>query len=383
VFQRPQHLMSRFAAERRVFFIEEPVFDSAEPHLQTSICPRTQVCVVTPHLATDHERNQVLERLLTEFLTTQAIHKPIVWFYTPMALEFFPRGIETSALIYDCMDELSMFRGAPSQLQALEKYLLKEADLVFTGGVSLFEVKRRFHSRVYPFPSGVDAAHFAEARKLANDYGELEAMPRPRLGYAGVIDERLDLGLIDEVAAKRPAWQIVMIGPIAKVSPDSLPRRANIHWLGMKDYTDLPKYFAGWDVGIMPFALNDATRFISPTKTPEYLSAGLPVVSTAIRDVERPYGELGLARIAHSADEFIAHAELVMNTSMGLKWRGRADEFLKSISWDSVWSGMNRLISGVVRDVPALQQPAAEKVADAATSRSFETNLGQGSPARV
>ena len=291
--------------------------------------------------------------------------------------------METGALIYDCMDELSMFRGAPSQLQVLEKYLLKKADLVFTGGVSLFESKRRFHPQVYPFPSGVDLSHFAEARTLPRNFGELEAMARPRLGYAGVIDERLDLGLIDEVASKRPSWEIVMIGPTAKISPDSLPRRANIHWLGMKDYVDLPKYFAGWDVGIMPFALNDSTRFISPTKTPEYLSSGLPVVSTAIRDVERPYGELGLARIAHSADEFISHSEQVMNSmGMGLKWRERADEFLKSISWDSVWGGMNRLISGVLTDVPT-ERPAAGKVAGAASGRSFDTTLGQGSPARV
>jgi UDP-galactopyranose mutase len=374
--------MSRFAAERRVFYIEEPILDFPKPHLQTSICPLTRVCVVTPHLATDQERNQVLERLLTDFIRTQAIHKPIVWFYTPMALEFFPRDVETAALIYDCMDELSMFRGAPSQLQVLEKYLLKEADLVFTGGVSLFESKRRFHPQVYPFPSGVDLPHFAQARNLAADFGELAAMPRPRLGYAGVIDERLDLELIDEVAAKRPAWQIVMIGPTAKILPNSLPRRANIHWLGIKDYAELPKYFAGWDVGIMPFALNDATRFISPTKTPEYLSAGLPVVSTAIRDVERPYGELGLAKIAHSANEFIAHSEQVMSAGMSLKWRERADEFLKSISWDSVWGGMNRLLAGVLTDVPA-ERAAAGNVAGAASGGSFETSMGQGRPTRV
>ena len=373
VFQRPQHLMSRFAADRRVFFIEEPVFDSTEPRLQTSICRRTQVRVVTPHLSTDEERNQVLERLLTEYIRAQNIHKPMVWFYTPMALEFFPQNIETSAIIYDCMDELSMFRGAPSQLQILEKYLLKKADLVFTGGVSLFESKRRFHPQVYPFPSGVDLPHFAEARKLAGNFGELESMPRPRLGYAGVIDERLDLGLIEEMASRRPTWQIVMIGPIAKISPENLPRRANIHWLGMKDYMDLPKYFAGWDVGIMPFALNDATRFISPTKTPEYLSSGLPVVSTAIRDVERPYGELGLAKIAHSVDEFIAYSEQAMSAGMCLKWRERADEFLKSMSWDSVWGGMNRLIGGIRKDAPA-ERTAPGKVAGAAPGQSFESS---------
>jgi len=361
--------------------MEEPLFDCAEPYLETRVCPRTQVRVLTPHLATELERNEALERMLTDFMVAEGIRKPIVWLYTPMALEFLPQSIEPGALVYDCMDELSLFRGAPSQLQVLEKYLLKKANLVFTGGVSLFEAKRRFHPQVYPFPSGVDLAHFAQARALPPDFAELKDMPRPRLGYAGVIDERLDLNLIEEIARKRPSWQIVMIGPVVKISPDALPRQANIHWLGMKDYSELPSYFAGWNAGIMPFALNDATRFISPTKTPEYLSAGLPVISTAIRDVERPYGELGLARIARSADEFVMHAEQVMNVGMCLKWRERADEFLKTISWDSVWNGMNRLITDVVGD--SAQKPAAGKVAGAAPGSSFDSSLGQERPARV
>jgi UDP-galactopyranose mutase len=196
---------------------------------------------------------------------------------------------------------------------------------------------------VHAFPSGVDVSHFRPARDLPRNYAEQQTMPEPRLGYAGVIDERLDLELLDDIASLRPEWQIVMIGPTVKISPESRPIRPNIHWLGMKDYAELPKYFAGWDVGIMPFALNDATRFISPTKTPEYLSAGLPVVSTAIRDVERPYGEQGLARIAHSSAEFVAHAEAAMRGE-GDPGRQRVDEFLKGISWDSVWGGMNRLI---------------------------------------
>jgi len=375
--------MSRFARERRVFFVEEPVIDSTEPHMKMTICPRTQVCVVTPHMPATDEPNRVLRRLLTEFVDAQGIRKPIAWFYTPMALEFFPETIEASAVVYDCMDELSMFRGAHADLRVLEKHLLNQADLVFTGGVSLFEAKRQFHPQVYPCPSGVDLKHFAQARGLKGDYKELAGMPRPRLGYAGVIDERLDLDLIDQVAQKRPGWQIVMIGPTAKIAPESLPRRANIHWLGMKDYAELPQYFAGWDLGIMPFALNDATRYISPTKTPEYLSAGLPVVSTAIRDVERPYGELGLAKIAHDADEFVAHAEQAMIVDMSFKWRERADEFLKSISWDSVWGGMNRLILGVLNETPAAG-PVVEKVARAVPgSGPFETGMGLESPASV
>ena len=347
--------MSRFARDRRVFFVEEPLFDSNEPTLTVAVCPLTNVNVVTPHLNAEADRNNVLRTLLVDFVKSKRIVNPIVWFYTPMALEFFPESITPAAVVYDCMDELSMFKGAPQQLVPLEQHLLKTANLVFTGGVSLFEAKRLLHPHVHPFPSGVDAFHFVQARTCSKEFAEHAGMARPRLGYAGVIDERIDLPLIDDVARRRPEWQIVMIGPIAKISPDVLPRRANIHWLGMKDYADLPKYFAGWDVGIMPFALNDSTRFISPTKTPEYLSAGLPVVSTAIRDVVRPYGELGLARIAHTADEFIAASEQAIGVDMCLKWRERADEFLKSLSWESVWSGMNNLIEGVLasRRTPA------------------------------
>jgi UDP-galactopyranose mutase len=359
VFQRPQHLMSRFARTRRVFFVEEPVFEpAAQPFLQTAVCPHTNVHVLTPHLACEADRNLVLSQLLTQFAVANDIKKPILWFYTPMALEFFPRSIVPAVVVYDCMDELSMFRGASRHLQILETQLLDLADLVFTGGVSLFEAKREMHSRVYVFPSGVDVHHFQQARSLTADFQEHQGIGRPRLGYAGVIDERIDLSLLEEVAQQRPRWQIVMIGPTAKISPDDLPRLANIHWLGMKDYRDLPAYFAGWDVGIMPFALNDATRFISPTKTPEYLAAGLPVVSTPIRDVVRPYGELGLVRIGRSTEEFIDAAEQAMVQDMSIKWRQRSDEFLKSLSWDSVWIEMDGLIAGILNPHDSVRRGA-------------------------
>jgi len=353
-----------------VFFVEEPVFQTGESHLTTAICPETNVRVVTPHLSPDVNRNRELNRLLTEFAVENGIRTPVAWFYTPMALEFFPNSITPSAIVYDCMDELSMFQGAPPQLQTLESYLFRKADLVFTGGMSLFEAKRHLHANVHPFPSGVDLDHFFQARRYEGEFGEHCGMARPRLGYAGVIDERLDIQLLEEVAGRRPEWQIVMIGPTAKIAPETLPRRENIHWLGMKIYSELPKYFAGWDVGIMPFALNDATRFISPTKTPEYLAAGLPVVSTPIRDVVRPYGDLGLVGIGATASEFMDAVEKAMVVGMSMKWRQRADEFLKSSSWDSVWQRMDLLIRGVaLTDASQL----AERVEGASSSRAAST----------
>lgn len=372
VFQRPQHLMSRFARNRRVFFIEEPVLDSTGPRLVESICSRTGVVVAVPHLPCLEDPNRALEALLLDFSERHAIRNPVLWFYTPMALEFIPPSMQSSAVVYDCMDELSLFRGAPPRLQQLEKALTAKTDVLFTGGMSLFEAKRHLHVNTHAAPSGVDRHHFAQARSLPADFAEQATMPYPRLGYAGVIDERIDLDLIDTVSRRRPEWQFVMIGPIAKISPESLPQRSNIHWLGIKDYSDLPRYFAGWDVGIMPFALNEATRFISPTKTPEYLAAGLPVVSTAIRDVVGPYGETGMAAIAHSVDEFIAEAAKAMLLRQDAIHRHTVDSFLQGMSWDSVWERMDALISEALaarRKSPSLA-PACESLLEAVELQS-------------
>lgn len=339
--------MSRFARHRRVFYWEEPIYDGLSPTLDVRTCESSAVTVITPHLPEyrRHESAGLLQELLSRFARNHGISEPIVWFYTPMALEFFPDTLTPSMVIYDCMDELSMFRGAPPELQVNETRLIQMADLVFTGGASLFEAKRELHPRVHVFPSGVDADHFRRARNRNGEYAEQAGLPRPRLGYAGVIDERIDLPLIEDVARRRPDWQLIMIGPVAKIDPASLPRLSNISWLGMKPYNDLPKYFAGWDAALMPFAMNDSTRFISPTKTPEYLCAGLPVISTPIRDVVRPYGELGLVRIAKTPEHFVESAEQAMMTGMCLKWRERADQFLETLSWESVWTGMNTQIA--------------------------------------
>ena len=234
-----------------------------------------------------------------------AIDDFVLWYYTPMALKFTDQ-LAPSAVVYDCMDELSAFAGAPPELTELERELFRRADVVFTGGHSLFQAKRAAHQNVHAFPSSVDVPHFARARRVVPDPRDQAAITRPRLGYFGVIDERIDYELLRAIAAARPEWQIVLVGPTAKVDPADLPAGPNLHYLGPKSYADLPDYIAGWDVALLPFARNEATRYISPTKTPEYLAAGKPVVSTSITDVVRPYGDLGLARIADSPDAFIA-----------------------------------------------------------------------------
>jgi UDP-galactopyranose mutase len=341
--------MSRFAKDRRVFYIEEPIRESRDvPGMRLQVCEKTGVSVATPLLpeadgeagATD---TRIVAQLIGKLFREQKIREHIAWYYTPMALNY-TKALRPKAAIYDCMDELSLFRHAPPELTQNEQKLFALCDLVFTGGVSLFEAKRKQHERVFAFPSSVDCAHFAQARNRADMAEDQKNLGRPRLGYAGVIDERIDLDLIRDLADARPEWQIVMIGPVVKIDPANLPRRANIHWLGMKDYAGLPAYLAGWDVALMPFAMNESTRYISPTKTPEYLAAGLPVVSTPVRDVERQYGELGLVHIESDAEGFCQAAERAMTYGMSLKWRERADAYLSTLSWDRTWQEMNQLI---------------------------------------
>src|SRR6185369_3109313 len=250
----------------------------------------------------------VLKEMTYRLFLENAINEYVFWYYTPMALRFTSH-FSPIAAIYDCMDELSAFQGADSNLPALERELFRRVDLVFTGGQSLYEAKRNQHRAVYAFPSSIDAAHFGKARLFERDPADQKDIPHPRLGFFGVIDERFDIELLDAVATRRPDWQFVIIGPTVKIDPATLPRHANIHYLGSKKYEELPGYLAGWDVALLLFARNESTRFISPTKTPEYLAAGKPVISTSIRDVVRPYGELELVRIADTPEEFIKAAE--------------------------------------------------------------------------
>jgi UDP-galactopyranose mutase len=350
VYQRPQHLLKRCAAERRVFFVEEPVRDSGSVRLDVRERDNG-VRVVTPilpdGLSSPIAQTAVLSSLLQTFFTEHQIHEYVLWYYTPTALDF-TKQLRPLAVIYDCMDELSAFKDAPDSLRFQELELLNRADVVFTGGQSLYEAKRNKHPFVHAFPSSIDREHFMQARTLAEDPADQAPIAHPRLGFFGVIDERFDTGLLDAAAAARPDWQFVMLGPVTKIDPKALPQRPNIHYLGPKTYDELPRYIAGWDVALMPFAINEATRYISPTKTPEYLAAGKPVVSTPITDVIKPYGKLDLVRIARTPDEFIAAIEQSLKPeATSKKWLQRVDQFLANTSWDQTWAGMSELIDRV------------------------------------
>jgi glycosyltransferase involved in cell wall biosynthesis len=344
VFQRPQHLLTRCALERRVYYIEEPMYQGdATPWMELE--RSADVTVAVPHLPvglTEQQATDMQRRLLDDLMRSEHIRDYVLWYYTPMAVAFTSH-LTPQAIVYDCMDELSAFANAPTALKRREAELLRRASVVFTGGQSLYEAKRNAHHNVRAFPSSVDVEHFAQARRLTTEPADQARIPHPRLGFFGVIDERMDIELLAGVAAARPAWQIVMLGPVVKIDASVLPRPSNIHYLGGKKYEELPHYIAGWDVAMLPFARNDATRYISPTKTPEYMAAGKPVVSTSIRDVVRPYGQQGLVRIADTVDAFVEACEAAMAEDAAARLLAH-DAFLRQTSWDGTWAQMRNLV---------------------------------------
>lgn len=343
VYQRPQHLLSRAARQHRVLYVEEPIIDEREC-LETRQDP-SGVQIIVPHLRTDSSPG-ALRGLLDQLLSAHQDRDLVLWYYTPMALAFTDH-LSSTATVYDCMDELSAFAGAPAGLPEAERRLLQRADLVLTGGHSLYLAKRDLHPNVHEFPSGVDVPHFAAARDPGPQPEDQQSIPRPRIGFFGVLDERLDRELVAEIATRTPGWHYVLVGPVVKIDPAVLPRSANIHYLGPKAYADLPHYIAGWDVAMMPFARNDATRYISPTKTPEYLAAGKPVVSTPIVDVVRAFGDQQLARIANDPDEFIEaiRASLCEPAAQRL---ARADACLATLSWDGMWARISERLRAAI-----------------------------------
>jgi UDP-galactopyranose mutase len=356
--------MTRFAKERRVIFWEEPFIeaDAAAPRLGRRTCPDSGVIVATPVLPErlpEDAREPALRALLDELLAEEE-GDLIRWYYTPMMLGF-SRHLEAVCTVYDCMDELANFKFAPPELTVRERELMSAADVVFTGGYSLWEAKRDRHPNIHPFPSSVDRAHFAKARTLREEPQDQAKIGWPRLGFYGVVDERMDLDLLAALADARPEWSVVIVGPVVKIDPATLPQRPNLHYLGGKSYEELPRYLAGWDVALMPFAINESTRFISPTKTPEYLAGGRPVVSTPIVDVVRHYGELEAVKVAETHEAFIVGCDqaLALSRIKG-EWLRAVDALLSALSWDETFTRMNQEI---VRAIARRQGGSAEILA--------------------
>ncbi len=335
VYQRPQHIISGLSDDYRILFVEEPTMsgDSTEWGIKTY--------VVTPQinvLQAKGIRMPELGKFLGAFFGNQ--RPAVAWFYSAAFVPVFGE-FDFNTIIYDCMDELTHFKHADADLITQEKRLLLAADIVFTGGKSLYEAKRKLHPNVYCFPSSVDAQHFETALNGIAIPDDIQNITGPIVGYYGVIDERIDLELIRDTSFKNPLIQFVLIGPTAKISCEDLPRAANIHYLGMKSYHELPGYLKRFDIAMMPFVINDATKFISPTKTLEYMAAGKPVISTRIEDVVKDYSEkIELVNNASEFSEKIQHI-LLSGTSNML---ARYAETLKQTSWSNTVKEMKEII---------------------------------------
>lgn len=372
-FQRPQQLLSRLAGRWRVVFVEEPVHDPGPARLElTRIGPHLELLVPhTPVAAGGFHDAQIalLRPLLAEHARRHDLAGGVAWLCTPMALPLVD-AVAPACLVYDCVDDLAASPDAPHALPQREAALLRRAALVMAGGPSLYEARRSAHPNVHSLPSAVDAAHFAPARlDAASDAARAAellqgALPRPRLGCFGVIDERVDLALLARLADAHPHWQIVLAGPVQRLDPATLPQRANLHWLGPQPYARLPHLLAGWDLALMPFALGPATRCFSPTETLEYMAGETPIVSTAVPDVVALYGSI--VEIAHSASGFVAACAAVLDEPVERRC-ARALDMLTTVStqsWDRTADVVHRLVGEALQR--ALRERAAAPAAPAA-----------------
>ena len=353
VWQRPQQLMTRFARRARVIYVDPAEIAAADAPRIDEQPDSHGVRRLQPVFPVDlldtpgHNYRELWLKLLPTVLA-EAGSNTIVWVSSPLLSYLVAAALpHVRFAVYDCMDDLASFKDGSALMREREEQLLRQAELLFTGGLSMYEARKMRHPRAYCFPSGVDVAHFSRAEDQATrEPAAIAGIPHPRLGYFGVLDERIDWPLIAQVAEQRPDWHWLLVGPTAKVRPEDLPQAPNIHYLGQQQYTDLPAYLKGFDIATMPFALNEATRFISPTKTPEYLAGGKSVVSSSVPDVAARYGNI--VYLADGPDAWIAAVESALAAAPAERAarNARAIPLLEQSSWDGVVDRMWELIAG-------------------------------------
>jgi UDP-galactopyranose mutase len=359
-FQRPQQLMKRFTKGCRVFYVEEPVYEAGGPpgmRLQRTGEGVWRVMPILPAGVKAAERVRMLRELVDDLVAEWAMERFLLWYYAPTAVELTAH-LRPVGVVYDCTSETHGWLGERSNVAKNERRLLRSADVVFTAGRSVHEAKRAMHPNTHLFPSSVDAAHFAAARAGNEEPMDQRRISRPRIGYAGIVDRRLNLELVAEMAALQPTWQFVFVGPVER-DPATLPVAPNIHYLGPKTYAAMPSYLAGWDVAMMPLTRNEVTRYMSPGETAEYLAAGRPVVSTSVPDIVSTYGNRDLVRLADTPHEFIVAIAASLTEERGPK-QCEADVFLSGMSWDRTWREMTQCIEQTLSERASLGLPPLE-----------------------
>jgi len=383
VWQRPQQILSRLAQRSHVLFVEEPVYLDDIPAARLDVTlplPRVHraVPLLPGTLRGQYDasiaviRDLVRKQVAADGPLGGAFHRPVQWFYTPMPAPAMLGAFDERAVVYDCMDELSKFRFAPAELVDRERYLVANADVVFTGGYRLWQAKSRHHANVHFFGCGVDVDHFARAR--SEDLAlapELVGLGRKVMGYFGVIDERLDYELLAKLAHENSDAELVMVGPVVKVDPNELPQGPNIRWLGQRQYAELPSYVKGFDVCLMPFALNEATEYINPTKTLEYMAAGKPIVSTPVSDVVHNFTPV--VTVAETDDDFVTATASAMQ-SPDAAMIARGVEQARANSWESIVARMERIVREAFRSRSERGVAAAKERAGRRDDRAHRAN---------
>ncbi|GAB3512776.1 glycosyltransferase family protein [Emticicia fontis] len=346
VFQRPQHLMSHAAKKWRVFYIEDPSFEEKikEPELGIKeLKKHKNLLVVSPKLSKDlskKDTDKIMQELLARLCADYKILNYGTWYYSPTVIQYtselYPRVV-----VYDCCTPI---RSTQPALIDIENELISQSDLVFTNGKSLYEAKQNWHPQVYNFPSSIDKEHFMQARIELPEPADQEEILLPRLGLYGAIDECFDVELLRALSDRRPDWQFVLIGPIVGIDEDKLPKAENIHYLGTKSYQEMPSYISGWNAALLLVSTSIASQAHIPTRTPEYLAAFKPIISTPVPDIISPYQEMGLVNTAENVFEFETAIEEVLLHDKRKEWKKNIDEFLKTHSWDITWQQMRHLI---------------------------------------
>ena len=356
VWQRPQQFLSRFSKTHQILFVEGPVpseeVTAAQVEMrEVSEFPNITVLRMKMPASrwmdgawVDKERRRLVQEVLAGPLGLR-FDSPVQWFYDPMAITAFAGHMDESAIVFDCMDQLSQFKGAPKELIRRERELLAIADVVFAGGPKIGRDKIKYNSNTHSYGCGVDIKHFAKARDKRTEVpADVASLPGPVFGFFGVVDERMDYELVAAVADAHPEGSVVIIGPMTKIDPASVPQRSNLHWLGGRDYQQLPSYVKAFDVCLMPFALNEATEYINPTKALEYMATGRPVVSTPVEDVVLQFS--AVAKISSSSEDFVRLCtEAAKQPDEAAIKRGLM--LAQRNSWESIVEAMD----GHIRDV--------------------------------